>query len=230
MPAWKKAGNLVLSEPAYLKDLIEKDIAHVVIDLRSPAEARKGSIPGAVSIPMSELAAAKERFPADKSAPIILYSDNMNEEAFKTVRGWGYRETTLLRGGFEAWKQMGGKISAGDLKTAISYVPKPRPGEISIEEFKMIAENGSADKVILDVRDTDEAMNGMLKDAINIPAGQIKNRLAELPKDKEIITHCTTGIRAEMAYDDLKENGVKARFLNAVIQVDKDGKYEITKK
>jgi rhodanese-related sulfurtransferase len=230
MPAWKKAGNLVLSEPSYLKDLIEKDIAHVLIDLRSPAEVGKGFIPGAVNIPLSELAAAKDRFPADKSAPIIIYSDTMGEEAFKTVRGWGYKETTALRGGFEAWKQMGGKISVGDLKTVISYVPKPRPGEISIEEFKMIAENGSPDKVILDVRDVDEAMNGMLKGAINIPAGQIKDRLAELPKDKEIITHCTTGIRAEMAYDDLKEKGVKARFLNAVIQVDKDGKYEITKK
>jgi len=228
MPAWKKAGNLVLSEPSYLKDLIEKDIAHVLIDLRSPAEVGKGFIPGAVNIPLSELAAAKDRFPADKSAPIIIYSDTMGEEAFKTVRGWGYKETTALRGGFEAWKQMGGKISVGDLKTVISYVPKPRPGEISIEEFKMIAENGSPDKVILDVRDVDEAMNGMLKGAINIPAGQIKDRLAELPKDKEIITHCTTGIRAEMAYDDLKEKGVKARFLNAVIQVDKDGKYEIT--
>lgn len=230
MPAWKKAGNLTLSEPLYLKDLIEKDIAHVLIDLRSPAEAGKGFIPGAVNIPVNELAAAKERFPADKSAPIILYSDNMSEEAFKTVRGWGYQETTLLRGGVEAWKQMKGKIAVGDLKTVISYVPKPRPGEISIEEFKMIAENGSPDKVILDVRDADEAMNGMLKDAINIPAGQIKDRLAELPKGKEIITHCTTGIRAEMAYEDLKENGIKARFLNAVIQVDKDGKYEITKK
>ena len=228
MPAWKKAGNLVLSEPSYLKDLIEKDIAHVLIDLRSPAEVGKGFIPGAVNIPLSELAAAKDRFPADKSAPIIIYSDTMGEEAFKTVRGWGYKETTALRGGFEAWKQMGGKISVGDLKTVISYVPKPRPGEISIEEFKMIAENGSPDKVILDVRDVDEAMNGMLKGATNIPAGQIKDRLAELPKDKEIITHCTTGIRAEMAYDDLKEKGVKARFLNAVIQVDKDGKYEIT--
>jgi len=220
----------VLSEPSYLKDLIEKDIAHVVIDLRSPEEARKGFIPGAVNIPMTELAAAKERFPADKSAPIILYSDNMNDEAFKTVRGWGYRETTLLSGGLEAWKQVKGKIAAGDLSTVISYVPKPRPGEISIEEFKMIAENGSPDKVILDVRDIDEAMNGMLKEAINIPAGQIKARLAELPKGKEIITHCTTGIRAEMAYDDLRENGINARFLNAVIQVDKDGKYEITKK
>ena len=230
MPAWKKAGNLVLSEPSYLKDLISKDIAHVLIDLRSPEEARKGFIPEAVNISISELAAAKDRFPADKSAPIILYSTNSSEEAFKTVRGWGYRETTTLRGGFEAWKQMGGKISTGDLNTVIAYVPKPRPGEISIEEFKIIAENGSQDKVILDVRDVDEAMNGMLKGAINIPAGKIKDRLAELPKDKEIIAHCTTGIRAEMAYDDLKENGFKARFLNAVIQVDKDGKYEITKK
>lgn len=183
-----------------------------------------------MNIPLNELAAAKERFPADKSAPIIIYSDTVSEEAFKTVRGWGYKETTVLRGGFEAWKQMGGKIAIGDLKTVISYVPKPRPGEISIEEFKLIAENGSPDKVILDVRDVDEAMNGMLKGAINIPAGQIKDRLSELPKGKEIITHCTTGIRAEMAYDDLKENGVKAKFLNAVIQVDRDGKYEITKK
>jgi len=230
MPAWKKAGNLVLSEPSYLKDLIQRDIAHVLIDLRSPAETRKGFIEGAVNVPMTELDGAKERFPSDKSAPIILYSDTMSEEAFKTVRGWAYREATLLRGGFEAWKQMGGKISVGEPKTVISYVPKPRPGEISIEEFKMIAENGSPDKVILDVRDTDEAMNGMLKEAINIPAGQIKDRIAELPNGKEIITHCTTGIRAEMAYDDLKENGVKSRFLNAIIQVDKDGKYEITKK
>lgn len=230
MPAWKKAGNLVLSGPSYLKDIIEKDIAHVLIDLRSPTESGQGFIQGAVNIPINELAVAKDRFPADKSAPIILYSATMSEEAFKTVRGWGYRETTVLRGGFEAWKQMGGKISGGDLKTVISYVPKPRPGEISIEEFKMIAENGSPDKVILDVRDVDEAMNGMLKDAMNIPAGQIKDKLSALPKDKEIITHCTTGIRAEMAHDDLRENGFKARFLNAVIQVDKDGKYEITKK
>jgi rhodanese-related sulfurtransferase len=230
MPAWKKAGKLVMSDPSYLKDLIEKDIAHVLIDLRAPEDAKKGFIQGAVNVPLSELASAKDGFPSDKSAPIILYSSGEDREAFRTVRGWGYKETSLLSGGFEAWKQIKGKMSAGPLTTVISYVPKPRPGEISIEEFKAIAENVSSDKVILDVRDIDEAMNGMLKGAINIPVGQIKERLAELPGDKEIITHCTTGIRAEMASDDLKEKGFKARFLNAVIQVDKDGRYEITKK
>ena len=104
------------------------------------------------------------------------------------------------------------------------------PGEISIVEFKAPAETGAQDKIILDVRDADEAMYGMLKGAINIPAGQIKDRLSEIPKDKEIITYCITGLRAESAYDDLKEAGYKVRFLNALIQIDKDGKYEITKK
>ncbi|TAN38978.1 MAG: hypothetical protein EPN25_12790 [Nitrospirae bacterium] len=229
MPEWKKGGNQLVSEASNLKEMITKDMAYVLIDLRDPAEAAKGFIPGAVTLPAKEVASAKDRFPGDKSAPVILYG-NGAEDAFKTIRSWGFKETTVLRGGLEAWKQSGGELKTGSLGTAISYVPKPRPGEISIEEFKALAEKGAKDKMILDVRDLDEAMNGIIRGATNIPADKIAGRLAELPKDKEIITHCTTGIRAEMAYDDLKENGYKVRFLNAVIQIDKDGKYEITKK
>ena len=202
----------------------------MLVDLRNPEDAGKGHIQGAVSVPVKELSAAKEKFPADKSAPVILYSDTAGEEAFRIVRGWGYKDTTILRGGIEGWKQAGGKVASGSLPTAIVYAPKPRPGEIPIEEFKSIAEKGAPGKIILDVRDVDEAMNGMIKGAINIPAGQIKERLSELPRDKEIITHCVTGIRAEAAYDDLKESGFNTRFLNALIQIDKDGRYEITKK
>ncbi|NJD55832.1 MAG: hypothetical protein FIA94_05425 [Nitrospirae bacterium] len=230
MPLWKKTGNLIVSEPAALKDFITKDIAHVLVDLRDAGAARKGFIPGAVSLPAKELASSKDRFPADKSAPIILYSDTVDSDAFKTVRGWGYKDTSVLNGGIAAWTAAGGKLQQGDPATTISYVPKPRPGEISIEEFKAIAEKGDPGKLILDVRDTDEAMNGMIKGAVNIPAGEILSRSKELPKDKEIITHCQTGLRAESAYEDLKEAGYKGRFLNALIQIDKDGKYEITKK
>ena len=109
-------------------------------------------------------------------------------------------------------------------------MPKPRPGEISIEEFKALAARGSSDAIILDVRDKDEAMSGMIKGAVNIPAGELKERMKELPKNKQIVAYCITGIRAESAYDDLKEAGYKVKFLNAIIQIDKDGKYEITKK
>jgi rhodanese-related sulfurtransferase len=230
MPVWKKTGNLIVSETAALMDFIKKDIAHVLIDLRDAQAAEKGFIPGAVSIPANELATAKEKFPADTSAPIILYSDKEDAAAYKMVSGWGYKNTSVLSGGVAAWEKGGGKLVSGKLSATISYVPKPRPGEISIEEFKALAEKGAAEKIILDVRDKDEAMYGMIIGAVNIPAGELKDRMKELPKDKEIITHCVTGIRAESAYADLKEAGYKAKFLNAIIQIDKDGKYEITKK
>jgi len=230
LPVWKKAGNLMVSEPAALKELMDKDIAHVLIDLRDAKEAEKGFIPGAVSITAKDLSAAINKFPADKSAPIILYADKLDEEAFKTIRTWGYGNTSLLNGSIAAWTKDGGKAEKGKLATVISYLPKPRPGEIAIEEFKAIAEKGSPDKVILDVRESDEALSGMIRGATNIPESTIKNRLKELPKDKEIITYCATGIRAESVFEELKAAGFKARFLNAVIQIDKDGNYEITKK
>ncbi|MDP2158429.1 MAG: rhodanese-like domain-containing protein [Nitrospirota bacterium] len=220
----------MVSEPAALKELMDKDIAHVLVDLRDAKEAEKGFIPGAVSISAKDLAAAKDKFPADKSAPIILYADKFEEEAFKTVRTWGYGNTSLLNGGITAWTKDGGKAEKGKLAPVISYVPKPRPGEIAIEEFRSIAEKGSPDKIILDVRESDETANGMIKGATNIPESTIKDRLKELPKDKEFIVHCATGIRAENVFEELKGAGFKARFLNAVIQIDKDGKYEITKK
>ncbi len=105
----------------------------------------------------------------------------------------------MLSGGFEAWKKMGGTVAQGDLRSAISYVPKPRPGEVAIEDFKDYVEKGDPSVLILDVRDPDEAMHGILKGAKNIPVSQIGERAKELPKDKLIITHCMTGIRAESA-------------------------------
>jgi rhodanese-related sulfurtransferase len=231
MPEWKKAGKPVLSTVNYVKDNMDKDIPQVIIDLRSSHEVSKGFIPGAVSIPADSISLAKDKFPADKKAPIILYAHNtgLAIEAFKVVRGWGYSNASILEGGIDAWKKAGYPLSSGKLAETIVYVPKPRPGEISIEEFKQIAEALPEDKFILDVRDEDEAMQGMLKGAKNIPTQEISNRFSEIPKDKEIITHCTTGVRAEMAYHILKEAGYKVRFLNANIKIDKDGKYEISK-
>ncbi len=72
----------------------------------------------------------------------------------------------------------------------------------------------------------------MIKGAINIPANEIKDRVNEIPKDKEIIivVHCASGVRAEMAYNILKERGFEnVKFLNANIKIQKDGKFEITK-
>ena len=231
LQAWKKTGNLVVSSVQSLKEYLGKGIPFVLIDLRPMDEAKRGHIIGAVSVPEKDLPNEKEKFPSDKSAPIMLYDNDTKSgwDYFALVRGWGYANVALLEGGFDEWKRSGGLVISGDVATRIVYVPKLRAGEISIEEFKRIAETSPPDKLLLDVRDEDEAMQGMLKGALDVPSWDLKDRLKELTRDKEIILYCDTGLRAEMAYHTLKEAGFRVRFLNAKIKIDKDGKYTILK-
>ena len=225
LPGWKKSKGLVVMPANGLKKMIHEEASYVLIDLRSKEAATKGHIKGAVSLPEAELAAAKDKFPKDKSAPIILYSDGQaSQESFATVRGWGYKNATVLNGGAKAWD---GKFFPGEAASKIVYVKKLKPGEITIAEFKQIATNKPADKVILDVRDA--GTEGHIPGDLDIPQAELADRLAEVPKDKEIIIHCNTGILASMAYKTLKDNGYNARYVNAVVQVNSDGSFEVNK-
>lgn len=232
MPAWRKAGKLTIECVQCLIERVKLDIPTVIVDLRPTSDAKKGHIPGAVSIPLTEISTAYDRFPRDKKAPIVLYSYDTQSavQAFEIVSVWGgFTNITVLEGGFDEWLKIKGKVATGDMPTKIVWEPKPRPGEISVEEFKAIVERIPADKFVLDVRDTEEAENGMLIGAKNIPTQDVPKRLAEIPKDKEIIVHCLTGVRAELAFHALKNSGYKTRFLNAIIKIDPTGRYEITK-
>ncbi len=198
--------------------------------MRQKQQAEKEHIKGAVNIPLEELSKAKKLFPKQKNAPIIIYctKDNLSQKAFEIVRKWGYINTSYLEGGIEAWKKAGGEVFAGQLKKDIVYVPKPKPGTIGVDEFKKITGKIPTNVIILDVRDPEETQIAMIKGAKNIPVNELKDRLNELPKDKEIVVHCATGMRAEMAYNILKEAGYNVKFLDATIQIKKGGKYSIT--
>ncbi|MBU3909789.1 MAG: hypothetical protein KKF85_15180 [Gammaproteobacteria bacterium] len=37
--------------------------------------------------------------------------------------------------------------------------------------------------------------------------------LAEIPKDKDVVMHCSGGMRAEMAHNLLKNSGINSRLL-----------------
>ena len=80
-----------------------------------------------------------------------------------------------------------------------------------------------AAELILDMRNTDEANAGMIKGALLVPAEEILARMAEIPKDKRIIAHCSAGVRAEMAYHKLKAAGCNVGFVKADMEIDKSG-------
>ena len=225
IPGWKKNKGIVVMPANGLKKMIHEEASYVLVDLRSKKAAATGHIKGAVSIPADQLAAAKDTFPKDKSAPVILYNDEQaSAEVAGLVKSWGYKNTTVLNGGAKAWD---GNFFPGDPGSKIVYVKKLKPGTITIAEFKKVAADRPADMVILDVRDSGVAT---IPGAVNIPQAELADRLAELPKDKEVIVHCNTGIMANMALKTLKDNGFKARYVDAVVQVSDDGSFEVSSK
>ena len=75
--------------------------------------------------------------------------------------------------------------------------------------------NMTADQFLLDVRNPGELTNiGSIPGACNIPVDQLRSRLNELPKDKEILITCQVGLRGHVAYRLLANNGFKARNLS----------------
>ena len=62
-------------------------------------------------------------------------------------------------------------------------------------------------KFLLDVRTPDEFALGSLPGAVNIPLDELRDRLAELPKDRMIYTFCAVGLRGYLAYRILTQHG-----------------------
>jgi rhodanese-related sulfurtransferase len=67
--------------------------------------------------------------------------------------------------------------------------------------------------ILVDVRETGEFEAGHVPGAINLPLSQLRDRLHELPKDKEILVYCQVGQRAYYATRILRLNGFNASNL-----------------
>jgi rhodanese-related sulfurtransferase len=233
MPAWKKAGGLVVSNLANLDLLNKIDASYILLDLRSKDRIEKGHIPKAVAAADGNIAPLKDQFPKFKKAVIILYNEKGDlkaaKDAFKTITGLGYKKVSILKGGFAGWEKAGKKTAEGPAATKISYVRKLMPGEIEVAEFVALLEKPEDAFVVADVRNPSEFGAASLPNAINAPLEELESGLDKLPKDKTIVLFCNTGVRAEMAYDVLKKAGRKAKYVKATIKFDKEkkGKYTI---
>ena len=234
MPGWYGRNFGVISAKSFKEAFQDKDIPAVVLDLRP--EADKGALKGAVALAAGKTAELLKDFPTAKLKPPVLVVDaDGGETARKTAQEIvkaGYPGVNVLEGGFKAWQAAGYPTTSGKLAAKVDYIPKPRPGSISTEEFTKLASLAPEQRkgaVILDVRNLDETKNGVIKGALVIPEPELVGRLAELPKDKSIlvVAHCSTGIRGELAYHLLKEKGYNARFLNAEVTIIDTGEFTI---
>jgi len=232
LPAWKKAGHIVVSNVQALEEYDKVDASYILLDLRPASEIVKGHIPKAVAVPEGGISALKDQFPQYKGAAVILYNQDGDlkaaEKPFKEIGAWGYKDVSVLSGGFQAWEKAGKNVAKGPAAPKVTYVRKLLPGEFEIAAFKAILEKPDKDIIVLDVRTARELEDGVLPNTRNIPVEELESRASELPKDKTFVTHCRTGIRAEMAQNILKKAGLNAKYLKAKVDFDKEKKDQYT--
>jgi rhodanese-related sulfurtransferase len=75
----------------------------------------------------------------------------------------------------------------------------------------------SSEAYILDVRDPGEFKLGHAEGAINIPLNTLRDRMDELPRDREILVYCAVGQRSYYASRALRLNGFRARNISGGI-------------
>lgn len=226
LPAWKKAGHPVVSNVAAIENYDKNDASYILLDLRPKSQIEQGHIPKAVAVPEAGIKALESQLPKYKNAAIILYNQDGSlasaQDAFKAISDLGYKQTSILAGGFEAWQKAGKQVVSGPAESTIKYVRKLMPGEVELAIFKEAIGDNQKKAVILDVRASAEAKTGAIENSVNIPLDELEQRLADLPKDKPVYIYCGTGARAEMAYNVLKKAGINGKYLKCKVDFDKE--------
>jgi NADPH-dependent 2,4-dienoyl-CoA reductase/sulfur reductase-like enzyme/rhodanese-related sulfurtransferase len=86
-------------------------------------------------------------------------------------------------------------------------------GDVSLAQWNEVATLDPTKTLLLDVRRADERAKGFIPGAIHIPLDELRTRLGELPRDREIIVSCHTGQRSYFACRLLTQNGFHVRNL-----------------
>ncbi|MER1998368.1 MAG: FAD-dependent oxidoreductase [Lysinibacillus sp.] len=76
--------------------------------------------------------------------------------------------------------------------------------QVHVGEVRDLVESGA---VIVDVREENEFANGHIKGAMNVPLSQLRERMAEIPKEVPVYVHCRSSQRSYNAVMALQGSG-----------------------
>ena len=105
--------------------------------------------------------------------------------------------------------------SARDVVNIIGFVAgNMLRGDVQTIDWNEVNALDPQKDFVLDVREVEELSLGILPGAVNIPLGQVRSRLAEIPKDRRIVVYCQVGQRGYFACRTLAMHGYQAVNLN----------------
>lgn len=168
-----------------------------VVDTRQAAAFAAAAVPGTINIPVNRAFTtwAGSLIPYDRDFYLLVDESQGHtiDELARDLSGIGldrmagYFATDAL----ESWRQMKGQLQNIPGVTVRDVTARIRTNEVSL----------------LDVRAQGEWNAGHVPNSVNIPVQDLAQRLAEIPRGKQIIVHCQTGARAAIAASLLKARG-----------------------
>jgi len=81
MPAWLEKNSAALTVQFLKEAWLDKNIPHVLLDVRPEKEAAKGFITGAVAFPAKQLNKHVKKLDVTKNAPVVIYDQKGGKEA-----------------------------------------------------------------------------------------------------------------------------------------------------
>jgi rhodanese-related sulfurtransferase len=102
----KEYDELTVSE--YRSGLHGQPQDHTLVDVRTREEFRMGHLPGAVNIPLDQLARRVKEVPAGVAVVVVCATGNRSVTGSRIIAGAGsYPKVYNLKGGTMAWARQG---------------------------------------------------------------------------------------------------------------------------
>lgn len=80
-------------------------------------------------------------------------------------------------------------------------------GDLEIIHWHELQKLDKKELTIIDVRTLEERKGKYIPESLHIPIDELRDRLREIPRDKDIVVYCEIGLRGYLAYRILKQNG-----------------------
>ncbi len=163
-----------------------------IVDTRDASDFAGAHLKGSINIPIEGKYATWAGTILNRESPIVIVAeeDRVSESIMRLGRIGFDHVAGFLRDGLKALGDHADLIGTTQRVTAVATA------EIS-EPF-----------IILDVRSESEWRQGHIPDSLNIPLNRLQERMAEIPRDRNIIVHCQGGYRSTIATSLMLLHGI----------------------
>ena len=169
----------------------------LVVDARQPVAHALSHIPGSVSIPRGSSFGTWLGWVVEPDRPLVLLLDEPADwdDVIRQALRIGFENVVgHLRGGLTAWLEVG--------------KPADSNGRLTVHQLAGRLTGGDeAAPLVIDVRQASEFAAGHVPGSLHIGAGELQDRLGELPRDRPLATICASGYRSSVAASLLRKGG-----------------------